>query len=443
MTVLCQIVGMDSLKRVMTSVSPDITICVRGRHAVGKSEAVYQSAAELRSDFYRNPENCRRMISALGGKIRAVDAKGDKVWVTEWSFERGIPVVERRLSQMTEGDIIGLPEMTAISDGKTNWRSTAFRPCDWLIQACQFPVMLFLDERNRALQGVKQAVFQLADSKVFYGEKIHDETRICVAENVGENYQIEQSDPAEVSRWVTFELEPSDEEWLRWAENHCHLATIEFIRANPKALEHKGTFEADRKYPDRRAWAKLDAECRTLGIFETDDAGLVGKAGLLYHLAGGFLGPEWGSKFSKFIQERDREIKATDILASWKKAKKKLSKGQSGAISNEQYIEAVAKLGDWLKVPANTLDKSQAMNFAAFMHDCPPEPCMAAWAMLQKNTKNLFAVHPYIEKLMVARASGQAIDNLKAPDPDGDESEETTDGSGGGAAEPRMRGRRR
>src|SRR5690606_9387894 len=233
-----------------------------------------------------------------------------------------------------------------------------------LIQSCQFPVMLFLDERNRALQGVKQAVFQLADSKVFYGEKLHDETRIVVAENIGENYQVEQSDPAEVSRWVTFELEPSDEEWLKWAEDKCHLATIEFIRANPTALEHKGTFEADKKYPDRRSWFKLDQECQRLGIFDTDDNDLVGKAGLLYHLAGGFIGPEWGSKFSKFVQERDREIKATYILDSWKKAKKKLSKGQNGAITNEQYIEAVAKLGDWLKVEKNILNKKQAQNFA-------------------------------------------------------------------------------
>lgn len=440
MSVLCQIVGMQSLKRVLRLVSPDITICVRGRHAVGKSEAVYQAASEIRADFYKDPANCAKMMMALGGEVRTV-IDGRKQWVTEWQYDYGIPVVERRLSQMTEGDIIGLPEMVSLTDGERDWRSTAFRPCDWLIQACQFPVMLFLDERNRALQGVKQAVFQLADSKVFYGEKLHNETHIVVAENVGENYQVEQSDPAEVSRWVTFELEPPDEEWLKWAEDKCHLATIEFIRANPKALEHKGTFEADKKYPDRRSWFKLDQECQRLGIFETDDKNLVGKTGLLYHLAGGFIGPEWGSKFNKFVMERDREVKATDILASWKKAKKKLSKGQSGKISNEQYIEAVAKLGDWLKSEKNELTVKQAKNFACFMHDCPPEPCMSAWAMLQKNTKNLFKVHPYIEKLMVARASGQDITDLSPPDPDADDDDSSS--KKGAAPKPRKRRGRR
>jgi len=438
MSVLCQIVGMDGLQTVLSSVSPDITICVRGRHAVGKSEAVYQAATRMRSDFYKDPTNCARMVKALGGEIRTLDEKGNKKWVSEWKYEMGIPVVERRLSQMTEGDIIGLPEMNSISDGKHEWRSTAFRPCDWLIQACQFPVQLFLDERNRALQGVKQAVFQLADSKVFYGMKLHDETRIIVAENIGENYQVEQSDPAEVSRWVTFELEPDDAEWLKWAENKCHPATIEFIRANPKALEHKSTFEADKKYTDRRSWYKLDQELQRLGVLDSDKPN---ENNLLYLLAGGFLGPEWGAKFNKFVEERDREIKATDILASWKKSKRKLAKGM-GRISNEQYIEAVAKLGDWLKAEKNVLTNVQAQNFAAFMHDCPPEPCMAAWALLQKNTQNLFAVHPYIEKLMVARASGQSIEGLVPPDPDAGSTEEENAGSPSSVPAPRKRGRR-
>jgi hypothetical protein len=264
-----------------------------------------------------------------------------------------------------------------------------------------------------------------------------------VAENIGENYQVEQSDPAEVSRWVTFELEPHDQEWLRWAENHCHLATIEFVRSNPKALEHRGTFEPDKKYPDRRSWFKLDQECQRLGIFDTDDKGMVGNDGLLYVLAGGFLGTEWGAKFTKFVQERDREIKATDILASWKKAKKRLSKGQNGEISNEQYLEAISKLGDWMKDEKNTMDQRQAMNYAAFMYDCPPEPCMVAWSSLSKNPKNLFAVHPYVEKLMVARASGHPLNGLVAPDPDktlGTEELAATDDT---TPAPRTRGRKK
>lgn len=411
MSILCQVVGMNGFKLLLTKVSADITICVRGRHAVGKSEGVYQGAALLRSELYKNPEFCAELVKALGGQIRCVGPDGLTTHVKEWTYDLGLPVVERRLSQMTEGDIIGLPEMHDVTVGTVTYRSTAFRPCDWLIQACQFPVMLFLDERNRALPGVKQAVFQLADSKAFYGSHMHTETRIIVAENVGQAYQVEQSDPAEVSRWVTIELDPSEEDWLNWAENKVHPATIEFIRANPKLLDHKGTFEPEKKYPDRRSWYKLDAEIQRLDLFDADQPN---EGNLLYFMCGAFLGPEVGSKFMKFIGDREREIKATDILKNWKKSKKRLSQGQKG-ITNEQYVEATAKLGDWLKNKNNVLTDSQARQYAAFMHDCPPEPRMSAWALLQKNPDNLFAVHPYIEKLMVATASGADTSKLTVP----------------------------
>ena len=76
-------------------------ILLRGRHGVGKSCVVYQTAAAM-----------------------------------------GLPVVERRASQMTEGDLVGLP----VIQGEV----TTFNPPDWFHQACNEPVALFLDEVDRA-----------------------------------------------------------------------------------------------------------------------------------------------------------------------------------------------------------------------------------------------------------------------------------------------------
>ncbi len=432
MSILCKIVGMGGFQTLLKNVSADITVCVRGRHAVGKSEGVYQAASEIYSDLYKDPDFCTQMVSALGGKVR-VHVDGQIVWLNEWNYEMGIPVVERRLSQMTEGDIIGLPELHNITDGKTVWRSTAFRPCDWLIQSCQFPCMLFLDERNRALPGVKQAVFQLADSKAFYGHVLHEESRICVAENVGQNYQVEQSDPAEVSRWTTVELSPDVEDWLDWAEDKVHPALIEYIRANKKNLEHTGNFEPEKKYPDRRSWYKLDGELQRLGLYESDNPNKINMQNIL---CGAFLGPEIGNHFDRFLTQREKEIKATDILKDWKKAKKRLSKGQT-AITSEQYVEATAKLGDFLKEPKNVLNKNQARQYALFMTDCPPEARMTAFAQLQKNPNNLFTIHPFIEKLMVATASGSDTSKLKVPSATAKKKKATTK-----APAPKKRGRR-
>lgn len=420
-------VGFDGYQQLLTSVSPDTVVCVRGRHAVGKSEGVYQAAAKRRSDFYKDPENCRRMVEALADPTHKA-VRHARGWIKTWTYEDGIPVVERRLSQMTEGDLMGIPFKGMVAGQE----ATLFLGCDWLLQACHFPVMLFLDERNRAIQGVKQSVFQLADSKAFYGNRLHHETAVVVAENIGDAYQVEQNDPAEISRWVTVTLEPSREEFFAYAEGFLHEAILEFLRSNPTALEYTGVFEANKKYPDRRSWVKFDEECRKLGILDEDNPPM-----LLRILAGGYLGVETGVSFYKFCQERERQVKADDVLKNWKTVKRRLSR--TGPISAEKYVEIVHKIGDWLKSGADDkhriLTDDQATELARFMEDCPSEPRMACWALLQRDKDNLFKVHPKIEKLMVSTATGEDIENLRTADDDDDENDSTN-------PVPRVRGRR-
>lgn len=387
-------VSMKSFQKLLTSLSPDVTICVRGRHAVGKSEGVYQGAAQRRSDFYKDPDNCKRMVTALGGSVGYQNAKN---LVTDWKYEYGLPVIERRLSQMTEGDIIGLPVM----DGYQ--KSTQFRPCDWLIQSVEFPVVLFLDERNRALEGVKQAVFQLADSKAFYGHRLHDEAFIAIAENIGDAYTVNQSDPAEISRAATIQLEPTPEEWLEYASTKCHDAMVEFLRQNKKCIENEGpSFEPNKKYPDRRSWFKLDAELQRLDLYENPEDQM------FYVMTGAFCGVEVAQLFKRFVAERDRQVSAEDILKDWTKSKKRLGKA-----SNEMYVELVSKLSDWIK--KNELTGAQPAELSKFMHDCPPEPRLSTWSVLQKSMKNLLKVHPYIEQLMLRTVSGQDTSSLTPP----------------------------
>jgi hypothetical protein len=367
MTNLAVPVSIEMFKSIMMNLSPDIAACVRGRHAIGKSECVYQVAQSLK-----------------------------------------LPVVERRLSQLTEGDIVGLPFMHGEDQfneegEKTSYASTQFKPCDWLIEACEHPVMLFLDERNRALEGVKQAVFQLTDSKAFYGNKLHPDTRIIIAENVGDDYQVQQCDPAEVSRCITVVLDPSVEEWLKYASDKCHIATVEFIRQNEKYLEHTTTFEPNKKYPDRRSWFKLDAELQRLELVDEPENPL------FYHFSAAFIGVEAAQAFSAFCKDRDRQVSAKDILKSWAKSKKRLA--AKNTISNAAYVECVNKLTEYLN--KHLLSDKEAEQISLFMHDCPPEPRMAAWSILQKKVENLFKVHPYIDNLMVVTASGKSTADLK------------------------------
>ena len=136
---------------VLNSVLPSIIdakfpILIRGRHGIGKSTIVYQIAEQ-----------------------------------------RGLPVVERRASQMTEGDLLGLPK---VEGNVTMWLAP-----EWLHQACNNPVVLFLDEVDRATLEVRQGIFELCDSRKIAGYTLHPDTIIFACVNGG-------GDPADLPQSV-------------------------------------------------------------------------------------------------------------------------------------------------------------------------------------------------------------------------------------------------
>lgn len=305
------------------AMSPEITICVQGRHAIGKSEVVYQIAERL-----------------------------------------GLPVVERRLSQMTEGDLIGLPVMSK------DKKATEFRPCDWLVQACENPVVLFLDERNRALQAVKQAVFQLADSRTIYGNVLHKDTRVFIAENIGGTYQVETNDPAEVSRCATVILEPTVEEWLSYARSKkIHAFVLGFVAANPKALEHTTLQEPNVKYPDRRSWFKLARELERANLFRNVEQNQMRFRAICQMM----IGVEFANAFENYCLENDKRISIEEILKDWKKVETRL-KGSEGIIPREYLVEVQSKVCDYLGTPeGKNLTMDQGFQVAEFARIAPPE----------------------------------------------------------------------
>ncbi|MFA5557054.1 MAG: hypothetical protein WDA29_08155 [Flavobacteriaceae bacterium] len=386
-------VSMRAFQSLGASISPNVALCVRGRHAVGKSEGVYQIAKRVFHDFYKSDEWLRIQQDAKEGRGRLPDE------LLHHTYDDGLPVIERRLSQLTEGDIVGLPEFRP--NERTGIAATTFRPCDWLMDAVEFPVVLFLDERNRALDGVKQAVFQLTDSKAFYGNKLHEGTRIIIAENIGDSYQVNQNDPAEVSRTPTVTLEPSVDEWLDYAKTACSDALVEFIGSNQELLEHRGSFEPNKKYPDRRAWTNLDRELSRLGYYDGD-----GNDTLLYVLCCSFVGTEAGSRYREFVANREKEIGAADILDDWEKAKKK-ALGKSDSISNDKYIGFTRKILNYLD-QGNSLNAETGVQLAAFLKDCPAEARLTLYSdIASKHSKELRHFHSLVKDMIVNNFSGR------------------------------------
>ena len=308
-------------------------VLMRGRHGIGKSQVVYQIAEVVK-----------------------------------------LPVVERRSSQMTEGDLVGLP---VIKGNTTGWN-----PPDWFKFACDNPCVLFFDEVDRATVEVRQGLFELTDSRKLNGWKLHKDTLIYAAINGGEhgsNYQVSDMDPAELDRYSCWDLEPTVEDWLTWAKERVNSVIWDFINQNPKHLEHNDDVEPNKVYPSRRSWDRLNQTlCKANLVEEASPA--------LFTLAGAFVGFEAAVSFNDFVKNYDRQVTTDDLLdgKAWDKIEKFQINDHNALI---EKLEATDVFKDELAV-------DRVGNLAEYFVNLPSECAMSLWMKMGKgNNKNVIAMH--------------------------------------------------
>lgn len=366
--------NMTATLNLIACLGTDRAVLLAGRHGIGKSEAVYQAAALRRNDIYKDRAVCEAVSVRLKNDPGFI--RGMKNWLDEnalpdgypagiWYYEMGVPVVERRLSQMTEGDICGLP-FEGVFGG------TTFRAVEWLTAAVEYPVVLFLDELNRAIKGVEQATFQLADSKAFDGVRLHDGSQVIVACNIGNDYEVSTLDPAALSRYASVELRPSTAEFVTYARRKGAGVIAGFIGANPGMLESDRS-ESWKKTPDRRAWLNLHKELERTGLYKTPETAL------FMHVVGAMVGQEAASQFQRYATDALKDVKIEEILSDWPSAKGRVDNGSRDEV-HCRYIDAAQKLQTYIK--KHLLTDAEAKNFAGFFIDSPAEVATSLWTAL-------------------------------------------------------------
>ena len=166
--------------------------------------------------------------------------------------KKGCKVVTLFLGQMSDpGDLIGLPEKNE-KTGKTDFMLPYWFPTD------DTPIVLFLDELNRARPEVLQTIMDLTLNRKLAGKSLPKGSRIISAVNNGNEYQLTDLDPALVSRFNIYEFEPSVEEWIKWGEKSgIDSRILSFIAEYPEYLD-SSNIEGDgddlQRTPDRRSW---------------------------------------------------------------------------------------------------------------------------------------------------------------------------------------------
>ena len=340
-------------KAVVRAIHARKPILIRGGHGKGKSEGcVYALADEL-------------------GPLLGMEAPY---------------VIERRASQMTEGDLCGMP----FTDG----RATKFNPMDWFLEACERPVFLFFDEVDRSEPQIAQALFELTDSRKLNGNYLHPDTVIISAVNggaCGDHYQVREMDPAELSRWTVFDVEPSVEDWLSWGKNNVAPIICDFISNNHNHLEHKEDFEPHKVYPSRRSWHRLSdavtAENATLGLqsLVSDMSTIKNNLVDLYEQTTAFCGFEAAVAFRDYCEQYQTIVTPVELL-----------NGQGFDMLKDYSINEHTAMVDRMvsqEVFKNELPEDQITNLGRYFMSLPSEVAMKLWSVLGdgelKNVENL------------------------------------------------------
>ena len=177
--------------------------------------------------------------------------------LSEYFSEKGMRVVPLFLGQMADpGDLIGIPTKNE-STGKTDFMPPYWFPLDGM------PIVLFLDELNRARPEILQTIMDLALNRTLAGRRLPEGSRIISAVNEGEQYQLTDLDPALVSRFDIVTFQPTVQEWLLWGRKEgVDGRVLTFIEDNPIWLDRdpeqrEGEDTGLDKTPDRRAWKRV------------------------------------------------------------------------------------------------------------------------------------------------------------------------------------------
>ena len=232
--------------------------------------------------------------------------------LTDYFTEKGCKVVSLFLGQMSDpGDLLGLPNRNDKTGG------TVFMPPFWFPKDKQ-PVVLFLDELNRARPEVLQTIMDLALSRTIAGRTLPEGSRIIAAVNEGDEYQLTDLDPALVSRFNVYQFKPKADEWISWAkEKKLDERVLSFITQYPEFLDGlTSSLSKDStldKTPDRRGWEHVSLIIRNSKSLTP----------LHQKAIAGIVGVQAASLFCMFTQNKNC-ITARKLLLSFNDCKKEL-----------------------------------------------------------------------------------------------------------------------
>ncbi len=244
----------------------------------------------------------------------------------------GLNTISFFLGQMSDpGDLIGL-----MYKNEATGHSEFLPPWWWPLDGK--PVVLFLDEMNRARPEILQSVMDLTLNRTLAGKKLPEGSLVVSAVNEGEEYQLTDLDPALVSRFNVYHFHPTAQDWLIWADkSKLDKRVIHFLQKNPSFLDGDDATELYKdniagslsKSPDRRAWERVARFIQPLG--ELSD--------LHIKIIAGMVGMQAAAQFRKSLASI-LKVSPEQVLLEFEKHKARLKKLklEELIVLNEQIV---------------------------------------------------------------------------------------------------------
>ncbi len=319
------------------------------------------------------------------------------------------PLIDRRLAQMTEGDMLGLP---SIVDGTTTWN-----PPDFIRMACDVPCVLNLDELNRARREVQNVALQLSlDRELSSGVKLHPETYVFSSINLGNMYQVERMDAALLDRFFVVDLLFDFGLWLaNERKEGIHSLWLDFLVGEPNwvnvsddrsDINAKGTSPRSASKCGRALSPLLKAGEEALATATSPNQPTFNKD-LIYRIVGGFLGMPAAAAFDGFLKgyiQKHGVVTGEMVFEDWIDVRKKLDLTRLDLINNviDKFLNHVNSLPS---TPGMELTPRQGKNFQLLLEDIPREQRPLIYQRLLKGKRAridiLLALHKWGERLLL------------------------------------------
>lgn len=323
--------------------------------------------------------------------VHGLHGIGKSQSIKQYCDENGLEFVDRRLSQMESGDLLGLPDLS----GDT----TTFKTPDWLPRDPEWKGIIFLDEINRARQDVLQGVFQLVLDRQLGSYTLPVGAHVVTAVNPNtDNYQTTHIfDEALLDRFLHIKLEPTQDEYFQYMKSNSKYNRdfIEYLQANGDMIENSKLqgFSLDVK-PSRRSNAKA-AELYAQGMPEDIEREMIA----------GLIGLESAVAFHKWMVNNEvKPFTLDEILGDYNKIQEKVEKYSDQFAGRHDVINTT--YGN-IKTELQVIEKAaftatEKENFLKFLFTTPKEIAHNFCQELLKDTSNKPSVNAFREDVILA-----------------------------------------